>query len=102
MTVILGFINARIDHLKKTTPIHICVGSSCHDLETAQTTSVHNAPSIVSIECNFENETIPKELERLNKLVRIKFQSHNIGFPTEKNDFVFNEHTIYFTHILSI
>ena len=72
MTVIVGFLSARVDQLKQPTPLHICVGSSCQDLEAIQTTSVNNTNNILSIDCHFENETIPKELERLNKLVRIK------------------------------
>ena len=72
MTVIVGFLNARFDQLKQTTAFHICVGSSCHDLEATPKTSVHNTNNILRFECHFENETIPKELEHLNKLVRIK------------------------------
>ena len=70
MTVFVGFLNSRIDHLKQTTPIPICVGSSCHDSEATETTSIHNTQHILSIDCHFENVTLPKELERLNKLVR--------------------------------
>ena len=70
MTVFVGFWNSRIDHLKQTTPIHICVGSSCHGLEATKTTPVHNTQNILNIDCHFENVTLPKELERLNKLVR--------------------------------
>jgi len=69
MTVILVFLNARIDHLKATTPIHICIGSTCHDLGATLTTSVHHTLNTFSIKCHFENDTLPKGLERLNKLL---------------------------------